>query len=687
MGEFVTKVGLTLITVAVAVGVSAAIWISANLVVNQVHRYWSRFYALSFAGCGFLAGVLLSGNRITRYSGPADSALAKFGYWVWLPLVIAIGAGVVGLLLGSVEPRSTRLLIGIGGLGGLGVFAGAMVREEWFPDFEIVPIVVWPIVGAVVGAAIGVVNKRGPVGPALLGAAVLWLVGAWAMPDLGNDGTLAWTIVAIAVPAALVGARQALRPIPNPSERSVFDRKARAAIFLGPALIFIFATLLVPTIGTLLLSFKDAEGEDFIGTDNYQSIFNDPTSWDVSNWSDMFGSKLLWIGLALLAIFLILGLRAKRTTGRMVELGSPSSGPLLIGALFVTFAVLTTSRGTIFNNIWWVIVVTLFATTIGLAIAVLAENARYEKVAKSLVFMPMALSMVGASVIWRLMYVARDSSKEQTGVMNSLWVGLGRLANGEDVAGTALYFLLAFAGLALAIGALSRRDWNRAGIYTVGTVAIIVMLSLVWNSLGGTGTRILFGGTLTLVLAALVAAIVRALSDREPARAAIPAVAALVLAWFLVRFWTGSPDPDAIYFVPDGPFNNMWLMVVLIWIQAGFAMVIFSAALASVPDDYIEAARVDGANTSQIFWRIKLPQIAPTIGVVVTTLIVLIMKVYDIVKVMTNGNFDTQVLANQMFQEAFINTNRGLGAALAALIFVSVLPIMVMNIRRMQKEA
>jgi alpha-glucoside transport system permease protein len=124
---------------------------------------------------------------------------------------------------------------------------------------------------------------------------------------------------------------------------------------------------------------------------------------------------------------------------------------------------------------------------------------------------------------------------------------------------------------------------------------------------------------------------------------------------------------------------------VLIWIQTGFAMVILSAAIKAVPNEFIEAASVDGATESQIFWRVTLPQIAPTIGVVTTTIMVLVMKVFDIVKVMTNGQFGTQVLANDMFTKAFSNFNQGLGAALAVLIFVLILPIMVLNVRRMQQ--
>lgn len=149
----------------------------------------------------------------------------------------------------------------------------------------------------------------------------------------------------------------------------------------------------------------------------------------------------------------------------------------------------------------------------------------------------------------------------------------------------------------------------------------------------------------------------------------------------------GEVIADTILFIQETPFNNVWLMVVLIWIETGFTMVIFSAAIKAVPAELIEASKVDGATEAQTFWRVTVPQIAPTIGVVVTTLIVLVMKVFDIVKVMTNGNFDTQVLANEMWQRAFTEFNIGLGSALAVLLFVSVLPIMYLNIRRMQKEA
>ncbi|MBT7428214.1 MAG: sugar ABC transporter permease [Ilumatobacter sp.] len=195
-------------------------------------------------------------------------------------------------------------------------------------------------------------------------------------------------------------------------------------------------------------------------------------------------------------------------------------------------------------------------------------------------------------------------------------------------------------------------------------------------------------------------AVVKAVQRKEYGAAAVPTIASLLLGWFLVRYWgiigggvggfetnpAGNVVGSPINFIQESPYNNIFLMVVLIWIQTGFAMVILSAAIQAVPDDVLEAARVDGATTSQVFWRVTLPQIAPTIGVVVTTIIVLVMKVFDVVKVMTNSNFGTQVLANDMFNQAFNAANTGRGAALAMLIFISVMPVMVLNIRRMQRE-
>ena len=227
-----------------------------------------------------------------------------------------------------------------------------------------------------------------------------------------------------------------------------------------------------------------------------------------------------------------------------------------------------------------------------------------------------------------------------------------------------------------------------------------------WIGLGrlSTGSGLPTVAVTILLIAMLVGlfmVIARMLVKYGPARAVVPGIAIMLVGWFFVRF-TGivgggvggfqtlansETGGQTVFFLQETPYNNFWLMIIMIWIQTGFSMVILSAAIKAVPTELIEAAKIDGATTSQVFWRVTLPQIATTIGVVVTTLIVGVMKVYDIVKVTTNGQFGTQVLANQMFQEAFINTNRGKGAALAILIFLAVLPIMIFNIRSMQKES
>ena len=285
--------------------------------------------------------------------------------------------------------------------------------------------------------------------------------------------------------------------------------------------------------------------------------------------------------------------------------------------------------------------------SLGLAIAVLSDGLKGERIAKSIIFMPMAVSLVGASVIWRFMYIARDSAKTQTGVFNSLWVALGRLSTGDGL------------------------------------------------------PTLIIGAIVTIIFGLLLVNIARNLARGEPARAAAPAVFAILVGWFLLRYWRitgtgvgghrikddGTIVAQPINFIQDPPFNNFWLMIVLVWIQTGFAMVILSAAIRAVPTELIEAAKVDGATDSQVFWRVTLPQIGTTIGVVVTAIIVLVMKVFDIVKVMTNGNFGTEVLANNMFREAFSFGDTGIGAALAMLIFISVVPIMFLNIRRMQRES
>jgi alpha-glucoside transport system permease protein len=223
----------------------------------------------------------------------------------------------------------------------------------------------------------------------------------------------------------------------------------------------------------------------------------------------------------------------------------------------------------ILNNILWLIIVPSFATAFGLVIAVLADRLWWGNIAKSLVFMPMAISFVGASVIWKFVYDYRGEGDNQIGLLNALVT--------------------------------------------------------------------YFGG--------------------DPQ------------AWITIPFW-----------------NSVLLMVILIWIQTGFAMVILSAALRGVPEETLEAARIDGANGFRIFFDIMIPQIWGTIVVVWTTITIVVLKVFDIIFAMTNGQWNTEVLANLMFKWMFVNFDNGRGSAIAVIIMLAVLPIMIWNIRRANAE-
>jgi len=226
-------------------------------------------------------------------------------------------------------------------------------------------------------------------------------------------------------------------------------------------------------------------------------------------------------------------------------------------------------RQSVFNNILWLLIVPSLSTAFGVVIAVLADKLWWGNFAKSLVFMPMAISFVGASVIWRFVYDYRGAGDAQIGLLNAVVTA--------------------------------------------------------------------FGG--------------------DPQ------------AWITIPFW-----------------NSVFLMIILIWIQTGFAMVILSAALRGVPEETLEAARIDGASPIRIFFDIMIPQIWGTIVVVWTTITIVVLKVFDIIFAMTNGQWDTEVLANLMFKWMFVNFDTGRGSAIAVVIMLAVLPIMIWNIRRANAE-
>ncbi|PSN17663.1 ABC transporter [filamentous cyanobacterium CCP5] len=221
------------------------------------------------------------------------------------------------------------------------------------------------------------------------------------------------------------------------------------------------------------------------------------------------------------------------------------------------------------NNILWLVLVTGVSVSLGLVIAVLADRVRYERVPKTLIFLPMAISFVGASVIWRFVYDFRPAGSAQIGLLN----------------------------------------------------AIVTLLGF------------------------------------EP------------VGWLVER-----------------SINNFALIAIMIWLQTGFCMVLLSAAVKGIPDEIIEAARIDGASEWQIFWRITIPMIRSTIVVVSTTIIILVLKVFDIVFVMTAGNQGTEVIASRMIKEMFNFRDYGRGSAIAVILLLAVIPVMVVNIKRFQEQ-
>ncbi|MDJ1114826.1 carbohydrate ABC transporter permease [Microbacterium dauci] len=224
---------------------------------------------------------------------------------------------------------------------------------------------------------------------------------------------------------------------------------------------------------------------------------------------------------------------------------------------------------TLGNTLLWVVLVPTVSTLVGLAYAVFIDKSAGEKVLKSLVFLPMAISFVGAGIIWRFVYEYRAEGFEQIGILNQVVVWLG-----------------------------------------------------------------------------------------------------------------GEPQQWLI----NSPLNNVFLIIVMIWIQTGFAMVLLSAAIKAVPVEHLEAARLDGANAWQQFTNVTVPSIRGTLVVVVTTITIATLKVFDIVRAMTGGNFNTSVIANEMYTQAFNRGEFGKGSALALVLFVMVLPIVIYNIRVMRKQ-
>jgi len=299
------------------------------------------------------------------------------------------------------------------------------------------------------------------------------------------------------------------------------------------------------------------------------------------------------------------------------------------------------------NNMLWLIVVPAASTAFGLLVAQLTDRIRWGNLAKSLIFMPMAISFVGASVIFKLIYDTRPADQNQIGVLNAVWLqfdgGIGSILFLQLLP---TVILLAFAAIVAYVAWIFVR-----GIVAKGEDKSLWLLPL--------RLLVAFGG-IWLIWTSLNSVInvwITPVPYGEPQ------------TWLTLPLW-----------------NNFFLMVVLIWIQTGFAMVILSAALRGIPEETVEAAIIDGANPFQIFFKIKVPQIMGTIVVVWTTITLTVLKVFDIVFAMTNGQWETQVLANYMYDKLFRANDWGVGSASAIIIMLLVTPILVWNVYNARKE-
>ncbi len=301
------------------------------------------------------------------------------------------------------------------------------------------------------------------------------------------------------------------------------------------------------------------------------------------------------------------------------------------------------------NNMLWLIIVPAASTGFGLLAAQLTDRISWGNIAKSLIFMPMAISFVGASVIFKLVYDAKPATQSQIGVLNAVWLQF------EGGVGSFIMLRLLPLVIVLAFGAM---------VAYVGWIVLRPLIAA--RHKGGMGV-LMWAARLSV---GLIAAYLVFLSLRG------------AVSVFATSYNYGEPQQWLTL-----PFwNNFFLMAVLIWIQTGFAMVILSAALRGIPEETIEAAIVDGANPFQVFFQIKVPQIMSTIVVVWTTITLVVLKVFDIVFAMTNGQWETQVLANYMFDKLFRANDWGVGSASAIVIMLLVSPILIWNVYSARKE-
>jgi alpha-glucoside transport system permease protein len=288
-----------------------------------------------------------------------------------------------------------------------------------------------------------------------------------------------------------------------------WEERLKPYVFVGPAVVLVGFFLIYPAVRTIIFSFANSDSTKFIGLKNY---------------TDLLGSS-----------------------------------DFVSGALL--------------NTLLWMIVVPAITVVFGLAVAVLADRLRprAEKLTKSIIFLPMAISLVGASTIWRFVYEYRPAGTPQIGLLNA------------------------------------------------------------------------------------------------------------ILAKFGI-------DPVAWLQVSQAHADSLLLMVIMIWAQVGFSMVLLSAAVKGVPEDTIEAGRIDGASEKRIFFNIVVPQIWPTVITVFITVLIGVMKIFDVVYVTTDGNFNTDVIGLRFYTELFTNGNNGFAAAIVVMLMIAIVPVMIYQVRHFRLQ-
>jgi alpha-glucoside transport system permease protein len=461
--------------------------------------------------------------------------------------------------------------------------------------------------------------------------------------DEVTEGVTRMTSAGVAAEPPVRGAPPPPAAADMPDTRQGWRRHLITLAFLGPAVFFLAVWIVYPTVYTIVRSFLDQTGSKFVGIDNYKTLF--------------------------------------------------------------TTDVLVTA---IKNNAIWVAVVPATVTAIGLVFAVLTERVRWSVAFKTAVFMPMAISLFAAGVIWHLMYL-QDPSQ---GAVNAAIAAADRVINppgpysgaspsssalkGSPSKGFTLQQPLQPGGVALmGLTAVPPEDIPTGAVQAVKPQSSAGAISgVVWRDFkpgGGTPGKLEKGETgLPDVKVDLTDSSGKTVASTTTANDG-------TFAFSNLSSGTYETTIDSATFA--APFAGVpWLgtalitpsiIIAYIWVWAGFSMVVIGAGLAAIPRDVLEAARTDGASEWQVFRRVTVPLLAPVLSVVFITMIINVLKVFDIILSIAPGSSQTaaNVIALAMWRTSFGGTNDfGLGSAIAVFLFILVIPVLLLNVRRFKRE-